>query len=73
MVLPEINKRLDKQNYRRSHVMFHINLGCQDHNPSCGDWAAIGECDMNKAWMKKHCCKSCYGKISILNDEHLIG
>ena len=53
--------------------MFHINLGCQDHNPSCGDWAAIGECDMNKAWMKKHCCKSCYGKISILNDEHLIG
>eukprot|EP00794_Sanderia_malayensis_P012311 gene12311-13581_t len=41
--------------------------GCQDHNPSCPDWASVGECVRNKAWMNKNCCKACYEEGSCGN------
>lgn len=35
------------------------NAPCKDKNPSCPNWASIGECRKNEAWMLINCRKSC--------------
>ncbi len=32
---------------------------CNDQNASCGDWAAVGECEKNPTYMQQICAKSC--------------
>merc|ERR1719429_375135 len=37
---------------------------CTDSNPSCGAWAASGECEANPGYMLDNCCQSCGGNSS---------
>lgn len=35
------------------------SAGCSDGNENCEEWAVLGECKKNAAYMLKNCRKSC--------------
>jgi len=53
--------------------------GCDDDDASCSDWAASGECDKNRAFMRSACARSCNScpppideSLTELGDERVI-
>ncbi|KAJ1625879.1 cyclophilin-like domain-containing protein [Pavlovales sp. CCMP2436] len=44
--------------------------GCEDENANCSEWAAGGECDKNRDFMRSTCAKSC-NSCSAPIDERL--
>uniref|UniRef100_A0A0K0CVM6 ShKT domain-containing protein n=1 Tax=Angiostrongylus cantonensis TaxID=6313 RepID=A0A0K0CVM6_ANGCA len=36
------------------------DVGCDDADPKCAQWAAEGECTSNAVWMMANCRKSCH-------------
>ena len=35
------------------------HVDCKDEHQLCEEWAVIGECEKNSAYMKKTCPKAC--------------
>lgn len=38
-------------------------IHCNDNNPECAQWAAMGECQNNPAFMLSNCPKSCHACV----------
>jgi len=69
----ENRKEITEQDLKKIRIMYRCSGGgggggattvkpngnCRDNNVNCGDWAQMGECSKNPAYMLVNCKKSC--------------